>query len=371
MAVDPNATTLKPAGFAASLLAVNLFFAPTTTIVVLLRSWIRVKHSVFGVDDGLMVAGWMLFLMAVGAAVRSTYAGNGTKDELLNANMDRDAKMYIWYFQISYCCSVVFIKASICVTLLRIAVSRIHRVIVWATLVASCISTFIVIIGLFAMCRPIAANWDSNAGSCSPPSVLISLSYLVSAGAVATDCVCSILPGFMLYKAQMKLATKISISIILGLGILASIATMVRLPYIKYFAAGEDYLYYVGIITLWSVFESGTGIIAGSLPSLRRLLKNWINFDSTGGHSSNHMTPNGGTGRNVMPSASTGIPSRLHKGVVSNVTANRNWEPLDDAESSHKIYVKVDMEMQSLERPATSIRSHESTEHLGLPANSG
>ncbi|KAF4463672.1 integral membrane PTH11 [Fusarium albosuccineum] len=117
---------------------------------------------------------------------------------------------------------------------------------------------------------------------------------------------------FMLYKAQMKLATKISISIILGLGILASIATMVRLPYIKYFAAGEDYLYYVGIITLWSVFESGTGIIAGSLPSLRRLLKNWINFDSTDGHSSNRMTPNAGTGRNVMPTASTGIKPRYY-----------------------------------------------------------
>lgn len=70
------------------------------------------------------------------------------------------------------------------------------------------------------MCRPIQANWDKSAGNCSPPTVITSLSYLVSAAAVATDWVCAILPGFMLYKTQMKTATKVSISIILGLGVL-------------------------------------------------------------------------------------------------------------------------------------------------------
>lgn len=42
----------------------------------------------------------------------------------------------------------------------------------------------------------------------------------MSASSVVTDLVCAILPGFMLYKAQMKTATKISISIVLGLGVL-------------------------------------------------------------------------------------------------------------------------------------------------------
>lgn len=119
-----------------------------------------------------------------------------------------------------YCSSLVFIKASICVTLLRIAVARTHRIIAWATLTASCISTCIVLIGLLAICQPVTANWDLSSGKCAPPNVLTSLSYLVSASSVVTDLVCAILPGFMLYKAQMKTATKISISIVLGLGVL-------------------------------------------------------------------------------------------------------------------------------------------------------
>lgn len=35
-----------------------------------------------------------------------------------------------------------------------------------------------------------------------------------------TDIVCAALPALMLYKAQMKLATKVSISLVLGLGAL-------------------------------------------------------------------------------------------------------------------------------------------------------
>ncbi|KAL6352269.1 hypothetical protein LRP88_14475 [Fusarium phalaenopsidis] len=207
------------------------------------------------------------------------------------------------------------------------------------------------------MCRPVQANWDKSAGTCSPPIVITSLSYLVSAAAVATDWICAILPGFMLYKAQMKMATKVSISIILGLGVLASIATIVRLPYIKFYADPTDYPYNVGNIALWSVFESGTGIIAGSLPSLRRLLKNWVNFDSSHGHSSSNVTPFTGAGKSTVTSKVGVSTGRRHKGIIPNVKSDRDWEQLDDASSSRKIYVTVDMEMQSLERPTTSSRS--------------
>ncbi|KAJ4251053.1 hypothetical protein NW762_011704 [Fusarium torreyae] len=215
----------------------------------------------------------------------------------------------------------------------------------------------IVIIGLFAMCRPISANWDPTAGTCSAPIVITSLSYLVSAAAVATDWVCAILPAFMLYKAQMKKATKISISIILGLGVVASIATIVRLPYIKFYGDPVDLPYHVGYITLWSVFEGGIGIIAGSLPSLRRLLKTWVNFDSSHGHSSSHNTPFTRAGVSTVTSKAT---AGRHKNMMPTVKSNRDWEELDDASSSRKIYVTVDMEMQSLERPATSTNSRQS-----------
>ncbi|KAF5001316.1 hypothetical protein FDECE_11000 [Fusarium decemcellulare] len=370
MEVDPSATTVEPEGLGLVLLAITLFFAAPTAVVVLLRSWIRARQRVFGTDDGLMLVGWILFICAIGVASRGTYAGIGAVDDRLNSTMQIEGRMYVWLFQMFYCSCLVFIKASICVTLLRIAVEKVHRVIVWITLAASCISTLIVIIGLLAMCRPIRADWDHSAGVCSPPVVITSLSYLVSAAAVATNWVCAILPGFMLYKAKMKRATKISISVILGLGILASVATIARLPYIAFYAQPKNYLHNVGNIVLWSVFESGTAIIAGSLPSLRRLVKNWISFDSNNEGSPAQITPYNGPSRGTvtnMVGPTSGSRGR-HKTMVSDVAADGDWEPLDDASSSHKIYVKVDMEMQSLDRPPTSSRSDRSTEELGLPA---
>ncbi|KAI8725634.1 hypothetical protein NCS52_00135000 [Fusarium sp. LHS14.1] len=370
MAVDPDATTITPEGLGLVLLTVSLFYTLPSAIVVIARSTIRIRQGIFGMDDGLMLVGWMLFMCVAGMVPKGTYVGIGAMDERLNDRMQQDGRMYVWLFQTFYCSSLIFIKSSICLTLLRIAIEKTHRIIVWMTLVISVISTLIVSIGLLTMCRPISANWDKSAGQCSPPIVITSLSYLVSAAAVLTDWVCAILPGFMLYKTQMKRATKISISIILGLGVLASIATIVRLPYIAFYAQPKNYLYNVGNIVLWSVFESGTGVIAGSLPSLRQLVKNWVTFDTTNGHSPAQVTPYSDTRRASMRTNTRALTGRqhMHNSVISSIVADRDWEQLDDNSSSHKIFVKVDLEMSSLERPATAARSDRSLGELRLPA---
>lgn len=124
---------------------------------------------------------------------------------------------YLWCFQVTYFCSLLFIKGYICVTLLHIAVVKSHRIIIWLTLIFATLSTSTVIIGLFTICRPISVGWG-HPGKCAPTIVIASLGYLVSSGAVVTDWICAALPISMLYRANMKRTTKISISIILGLG---------------------------------------------------------------------------------------------------------------------------------------------------------
>lgn len=170
-----------------------------------------------------------------GVVARGVYSGIGTKDAKLNAMMQSDGRrvrsaqhgkgptdsilQYLWYFQVIYCCSLLFIKGSICAMLLRIAVGRTYRIIIWATLIFSTLSTTVVIIGLFLICRPISAAWG-HPGKCSHPVVIASLGYLVSTGALVTDWTCAILPGFMLFKTNMKTSVKILVTIILGLGVL-------------------------------------------------------------------------------------------------------------------------------------------------------
>lgn len=98
---------------------------------------------------------------------------------------------------------------------------------------------------------------------------------------------------------------KISVICILSLGILASIATLIRMPYLKYYNTTKyphnllcrlfritiiskvepekltqiHFLVHVGVIVMCSSIECSLGIIACSLPPLRKLLQvyyeNW------------------------------------------------------------------------------------------------
>lgn len=98
-----------------------------------------------------------------------------------------------------------------------------HRAIAWVTLGMAICSALIVFISLFVLCEPLPATWTGE-GTCASPATLAILSYFVSASSLVTDLVCAVLPGFMLYKTQMKLATRVSVAIMLGVGAMCVLA---------------------------------------------------------------------------------------------------------------------------------------------------
>jgi hypothetical protein len=59
MAIDANVTSVEPTGLGRVLFATSVFFLIPTSIVVALRCVIRLKHHIFGMDDGLMLFGWV------------------------------------------------------------------------------------------------------------------------------------------------------------------------------------------------------------------------------------------------------------------------------------------------------------------------
>ncbi|EXL64396.1 hypothetical protein FOPG_19339 [Fusarium oxysporum f. sp. conglutinans race 2 54008] len=360
--LDENVRSVDPQGLARVLVSVSIFFLIPTAIVVILRCYVRLRYRMFGVDDGLMLIGWLLHVVFTGVGLRAIYSGVGTRDNDLNVFLEADGRKWMWIGETIYNFSLLPLKCSICVTLLRIAVTKLHRKIIWATLIFTIVAMLYNFICPFVACIPITANWN-NRGVCLVP-LLMSSAYVVSISAVITDWTCAILPVFMLYKSKMRRATKVSISIILGLAALASLCTIIRLPYLKAFSQSHDYLYNVGHIILWSTVESGIGIVAGSLPSLRKLVSSRFHFNSSMGSSPANTTPFTGISRAVITPQSVSAIRRNHRGEGGD-----NWEQLDDIEgtSSQKIYVKVDLEMQYLERPETSRESRGSREDLVHP----
>ncbi|KAK1633248.1 hypothetical protein BDP81DRAFT_495453 [Colletotrichum phormii] len=232
---------VRPEGLAARILSVTIGFTVACLLVVGLRVWLRLKLSTFGTEDYLMCAGVTLNMVHNAVAMYGTFTGIGSPDSKLNTAIMIEGAKAIVLWQIFYVSGSLLIKTSICATLVRIATRR----------------RFIY----------------PSLGSCLDQTIIIALTYVVSVINIINDFAVAIIPVLMLWNIQMRRRLKVLTIFILGLGILASTATIIRMPYSSAYSNPANLLHNVGNIILWTVVECGMGIIAGCLPMLHQLFK--------------------------------------------------------------------------------------------------
>ncbi|KAK7962882.1 uncharacterized protein PG986_003707 [Apiospora aurea] len=274
-------------------------------VVVSLRSYVRARDKTFGLDDGLMFGGLILYIVDVILGSIGSMHGLGTVNAKLNPTMMMEATKYLMIWMLIYVCGLMLIKGSICITLFRIASTnkkyRFCIILLLAIIVGNFLTTFI---GVLMLCSPVEANWNTalvaqGKAKCASVDAMIGLSYTSTAVSIATDMACAVLPGVILWRTQMAFKTKVSVTILLSFGSFASISTMIRTPYIAFYRTPLDNLpYHVGNIVLWSNVESAIGLVAGSLPSLRRLILAKVKKSSSqeaasNGHNNGASTPVG------------------------------------------------------------------------------
>ncbi|KAF6819676.1 cation-transporting atpase 4 [Colletotrichum plurivorum] len=342
----------KSDGPGVATLGVTICLGSVSLIVVILRGWARQKTGAIGWDDFLMMAGLAIFLACCVFTSMAINAGMGTADERLT-----DWNQWLVFFQITYAWSLPFIKTSICLTVFRITNRRRHRVILGGVMVASMLSTTVGFVAVVAVCRPVSYTWDKSIDEkCAPSTIITTISYVISVLAIITDWTCAIVPTVVVWGLQMKSRVKASVCAVLALVAVASAATIVRLPYLQYSNKPENYFRKllahfhhpnIANIVLWSIFECGIGIIAGSLPSLRRLLKFWLDKSSKGSYNntgSNNLNPGSG----YQGSNGVSLNNLSGRGMtVSNCqTAQRDiWVQLDDDDNSQKHIVMKTQEI--------------------------
>lgn len=121
-----------------------------------------------------------------------------------------------------YLALMAFIKCSIAVFLLRIAVRPTYQwilkigmfvVAVWSA--ATCLYSIF-------NCNPVAKQWDTTIldGTCVSADSIVASSYSYSAMSVISDWLFALLPIPMIWKVKMTIQTKITVGFILSLGVL-------------------------------------------------------------------------------------------------------------------------------------------------------
>ena len=149
---------------------------------------------------------------------------------------------YMLYSQVLYGVSMPLIKASVVFTLVRITTKRMYR---WLLYAMQFMATVMAVVGILASllyCRPVKAYWNPLLGTCGNFMVVVNIGYAWTAVGIITDWMCAIIPYFIVRNLQMSRRSKTTVMIILGLGAIASTATIVRAPYLQYYLVPEDRL---------------------------------------------------------------------------------------------------------------------------------
>ncbi|KAL5330972.1 hypothetical protein ACEPPN_000499 [Leptodophora sp. 'Broadleaf-Isolate-01'] len=165
-----------------SLAIVTIFLLCLSLLIVSLRCWVRISIKGFGLDDWLMVIGLIFYIGTCTPVIIGSHYGLGTRDiYLTHEQMVIGHKSY-FVFQVFYCFDAIFTKSGICVALTRLSA---HKRSVYypamVTMTISIISGVITLIIVLSVCTPIETQWNPAAGKCLSPSVIIDISYFISA----------------------------------------------------------------------------------------------------------------------------------------------------------------------------------------------
>src|ERR1700761_8704457 len=100
--------------------------------------------------------------------------------------------------------------------------------------------------------------------------------YAQSAISIATDWTYGILPIFIVWNLHMSKQKRVSLAFVLGLGAIASLATIIRVPYVVTLTQTSDFLYATVNVAIWSTVEPGVGITGVCMATLRPLFKSCL-----------------------------------------------------------------------------------------------
>ena len=112
------------------------------------------------------------------------------------------------------------VKLSIGLLLLRIASTPIYRHVIIVSLAIIASSSLATSILLALQCRPLSFAWKgSETGTCFHPSVIVKIGYASSVMDIASSWGYSFLPIPILWHMDMHWRAKISILLILAMGV--------------------------------------------------------------------------------------------------------------------------------------------------------
>ncbi|KAE8355336.1 hypothetical protein BDV28DRAFT_155467 [Aspergillus coremiiformis] len=177
-------------------------------------------------------------------------------------------------------------------TLHRITPNRMHTVILYMTSALTVLIGVIFILLTIFGCTPVDFFWNrmTKSGKCVDPNALAGIAYMASVVAATADFTLGLLPCFIVWKLQMNRRTKVALAFIMGLGCIAGATVISRMPYL-YAYKNAEFLHATHAVSICSNIETGVGITASSLATLRPGFR-FLRDTTSSSRNRNHATDN-------------------------------------------------------------------------------
>ncbi|KAI1761439.1 hypothetical protein GGR53DRAFT_28097 [Hypoxylon sp. FL1150] len=287
-AQDPNAPTDSNGS---ALVVTAVIMLTFSWLSVALRSFVRAKlTNGFQWDDWVMLAAQANFTVSCALILQGVQEGLGRHDLSLDQHHEIQALMYQALATATYVSNMWLIKLSIGIFLLRLASQKVYQYILYGSIVIVTIWSLVLFFWNIFQCSPVAAQWDYTilqnepTAHCVSADEVVNAAYALSVMTILTDWLYALLPIPMVWGVKMTTQAKLTVVVILGLGVFASIATLVRLKFLADLTDLADILHAGTDAMVWTLVEPGVAIVASSLVTIRPLLRLWkINgFGSSG-----------------------------------------------------------------------------------------
>ncbi|KAH7141991.1 hypothetical protein EDB81DRAFT_654260 [Dactylonectria macrodidyma] len=184
-----------------------------------------------------------------------------------------------WIDQMLYSVHLYSTKISILFFLSGIFTNRTFKRMTLGLGVFVALSAAATLITTGMQCLPASYNWTGwdgeSKGHCNN---LNTQTYAFGAINMVCDILILIMPLPELYKLQIKDRRKIQLFVMFSLGIIVTVFSVIRLPFLVSLGKTSNPTWEYVEVTIWSIWETELGMVCASLPAIRHLFKHmWPN----------------------------------------------------------------------------------------------
>lgn len=260
------------------LLTATLVLTVAAFLSVTARMWVRkiIIKSV-GWDDYFICGAMLLSLISEALTIADVSYGAGRHAAYLTDVSKHSYGLYLNFIsQPFFLVAVILVKVSVGLFLLRLTPSQFFHRFIWSMIGFMAMYSTVALITILTQCRPMHFLWDATGtvkAVCFSPLGLRACAYFNATCGIFADFVFALLPIPMLWSVKINMRVKIALFCILGLGLFATAACIVKVVYLSSYGSHGDFLWDTVNITIWTSCELNVGIFAASIATLKPLFR--------------------------------------------------------------------------------------------------